>query len=211
MFGWLKDAWNWVTGIPNDIKNWFMSIINAFASQVFGAFQDVWNWLGTFVHWIEGGFNALWRYVTDAWNYLVNFVEHTIPQAFDWVWRELKLLASWASDIVKFIVNEVQKLYNYILQQFSDLYKWIIQNIWDPLYALASDALRWVETYGFWLYNLISDPARLAAYIGQYLLGAWISLLHRFAAPIGRWLARSMMAAGSEVGSIIEDVISAIL
>lgn len=211
MFNWLSNAWQWVTGIPNSVSQWVTGLLATlytyvanWINAVYVALLEWANALNGFINevlnWAESSVGALWKWVGDQVTYLINWAYGLYLNAVTYIEQVL----GWAE-------SEVGKLYAWIAGLIDGVYQWIIDNIWNPLFGEILGILRWIATVGAYMYNLLTNPELLLEFLGHYLLLSWMVLVQKFAVPFFKWLMHVMLSMAEPIGTILEDIISAIL
>jgi phage-related protein len=211
MLNWLKNAVGWAGNALDDVKNWVVGLFSA----VYSYFDGWINWLGNYISdvWsqVVQGYNILARGIGDLYNTVASWVRKTYSDIQGWVVQIWHDLYSYIQDVWQWTTRLIDYLKSWVESLLGNLANWVIKNIWDPLYNSISGLARWITTEGAYVYNLVTHPELLAALIGQYVLGAWLSLGRRYAGVFAKWMIHTMISAAGEIGGILEDFIAAII
>lgn len=211
MLGWLKSFGHWVFSGLDDIKNWVINLfstvigyIDDWARGIWNGIQDVWN---TAVNL----YNQAIGYIVQIYTLVRHVIDVEIAQIESWVsglWNELYGVIRGVENWVLGLIDQIGR---WALSQLNTLYQWVLRNIWDPIWRTLTDAVQWIERYGYWAYYMVTHPEALASLVGQYILREFFNLGRKYSSAIARWLVHTMLSAGEAVGSIIADGIAAIL
>jgi len=211
MLDWLKNAWNWAGNSFDAIAKWVSGLfatlytyVDNWITQIIRGIQDVANYVTAvykiLVKFGQSIYNILIGYI----NRIYNDIQRWVSQLWNQLWKYIQDVYQWAARLIDYLKKLIET-------SIQSLVNWVIRYIWTPLYNLAMGAWNWITTYGYQAYYLVTHPDALATLLGRYLLSSWLSLMKRYARPIGKWLLHSMISSASGVGSVIEDIITAIL
>lgn len=211
MLNFLKGLWNFFS---NPIEEIWHKILNLFAA-VYGYFDRLFTTLGHDIALVWDTLTqfaaSVARFVTHEVTYLIGFIRNEANAITRWT---LKLIDSAISDIKNlglWTLHQLDRLANAIDAATKALVSWIIQNIYDPLMRDIRSALSWITGTGAELWDLVSHPDKLAAWLAVYILKAWLSILRRWAVPITSYILHSARLLIPDLVSILEDVISKVL
>ena len=142
---------------------------------------------------------------------VTKYIKGEIASIIKWVVGLYDDLSKYATDLYHWALSEFDYLTKWLSSQVAALINWVIANIWQPLYTSLSGAIQWILKDGAWLWDVVSNPDKLVAWIARYLLDAWLSILTRYAKPIVQYLLKQSMALVPDLVSLLEDVISKVL
>lgn len=202
---------------------------NKVTQDLKAAYHWVLNLIAAVYGYVNRLFDALGREVISVWQQFVAFaasvdrwVTHTVSWLINYIRSEATGIVHWAIGVFDDLRNYAIGLYHWTLATFdriigeidafaNALVKWVIANIWNPLYGYIRAVFAWVDKYGVWLWDTVSNPEKLVAWAGAYLLRAWLDILKRWAVPLTRFIMRQMLGLAPDFVSLIEDVISRVL
>jgi predicted PurR-regulated permease PerM len=211
MFGWLNGLLSWGISGLDDLWKKVISIFQSIVSyvdnligQVVVDINSVWQWLGNYV-------TEMNAFVNSVYTSLLNFAVTSLSNLQKWVselWSELRneitATQAWAT-------SWINRIYHDVTGWINQVENWVSQDIWAPLYNLVTGALRWISTEGTWVLYLLTHPDQLALVLGRYVLSSWLSLGHKYAKPVARWMLHSMLSVADDAVGVIEDFIAGIL
>lgn len=209
--------------------NFFKSLLGYFTHPI----EDLW-------HKILGLFAAVYSYFDRLWNdlergivavtdKLVKFAEqvghyivHQIDSVIKFVKNEFSAVVKWAVKQLDRIASYANAVYKWALRQFDNIIgeinstvkaitRWVIANIYDPLTRDIRTALNWITHTGADMWDLVSHPDKLVAWLAVYLLKAWLGILRRWSIPITAYILHTSRLLIPDFISILEDVISKVL
>jgi len=178
--------------------------VDNWITQIIRGIQDVANYVTAvykiLVKFGQSIYNILIGYI----NRIYNDIQRWVSQLWNQLWKYIQDVYQWAARLIDYLKKLIEtsiKAWSIGLSGTSGRHCTILR--WG--------AWNWITTYGYQAYYLVTHPDALATLLGRYLLSSWLSLMKRYARPIGKWLLHSMISSASGVGSVIEDIITAIL
>jgi len=211
MFDWLADAWQWVSGIPNSVSQWVTGLLTTLYTYVANWIQSVWNGAVDLYNALVGFINSLEYWAYSMFAQLWSWLQQQIPGLINWVVGLYNYLLGYVESILSWAGSEIGKLYAFISGLIDDIYQWILDNIWNPIFGEIAAIWRWITTKGEFMFALLTNPLMLLQWLGHYLLIAWIGLIRKYAPIFVRWLMHVMLSMTDIVGTILEDILTAIL
>jgi phage-related protein len=208
ILGWLI---NTLSGPIADVIKW-----------VNKAFDAVFGYIDSWVHALENELVQGWRavqnfassvesYAIGVYNYAKGIYDFVMNAFHSWVlslWNDLK---GYAEGVYNMLISWIDWLKKSLDNLWNQVVQWVISNIGSPLTSDILKAWNWITHEGSFIWQLLSDPVKLADYIGKYLWSAWSGLLITYSKPIARWLMHNMLAMTHEFATIIEDIIAGLL
>lgn len=204
LLGWaiggLDDLWKKAVAVFTAIVNWTTGLINQAYDDINAVSQWAWNNIQIVEKWAASMYTAITSWATSIFQSIVAWTSNLI----DDIYKTITAIETWVG-------SWIDKIYSDVTGWIGQLEKWVISNIWDPLYNTLAGIYRWVTTYGYWMFYLLSHPDALATLLGQYLLAAWMGLSRKFAGPLGRWMLHSLLSMSNDIAGALEDFIAGIL
>lgn len=211
MFGWLTGVLGWtISGVDDLWKKVIaviqsvVSYIDSYVNQLIGDINSVWQWLNTFVTQIN-------KFIDSVYTSIYNWALKSLTNVTNWVNGLYNTLRTSVIGVVSWVTSWIDRIYSDITGYIQQLENWVLKNIWDPLYNSISGIVHWIDTYGVWVVYLLTNPDQLALLLGRYILGAWLSLGHKYARPIAQWLGHALLSMAGDVAGVLEDIIADIL
>ena len=210
MFGWLKDLYNGANGVLSTIERWIVGALNAVYSYFSGLVSQLWSGLQNLANAIDRYVKYLEQAIYSIYTLAQWIITKGIPQLANWALNELSKLYDYARSVYRWAVSELARLEKWAQGELNKVIQWVIHHIWEPLYNAVTNAIRWIEREGAFVYYLLTHPDKLAALLAQYVLSQWMNLGKRFAKPFVRWLVHNIIAEVPMVANVIEDIIASL-
>lgn len=210
MLNWLKGIYNGTRGILSDIEKWIVGALNVMYSYFESLISQLWSGLQSLASSISRLIGQLEQSLVSLYNLANWIITKAIPDLASRAWNELTRLWKFAQWIYDQAVSELNLLRQVLLDELNKLLQWVIDHVWTPLWTLITNAIKWIENEGAYVYYLLTHPDKLAAILAQYILGQVMNLGRRFAKPFIKWLMHSMVNEIPTVSSIIEDIIASL-
>lgn len=208
MLNLIKNIWNQFTSGLATVYHWVLNTIAALYSYVNRLFDDiskyavgVYDALQSFAHSVD-----VW--VTRTVASIFAFIKSEATAIVRWAVKELAALRSYAIDVYEWALRSFDYLDHWISSQIDALTRWVIANIWNPLFNDVRSLFAWVGQYGAWLWDMVSNPQRLVAWLSRYLLSAWLNIMGRWAAPILSFFIRQAYRAIPDIVALLEEAIN---
>jgi len=211
VLNWLNGAWQWVTGLPNSAAQWVTGLLSAVYTYFSNWITSVWNGAVTLYNDTVGFINAVENWAASWFTILWHVVQIEIPNLVAWVAQLYNDAVNYAKMVLSWAASEVNKLYVWVSALIDYVYQWAIDNIFNPLFNVLTSAWKWIASKGEFMYILLTHPDLLAMFLGTYLLSVWLVLARKFAPVFVRWLMHVMLSMTDVVGTILEDILTAIL
>jgi hypothetical protein len=211
VLNWLRSLYNrygWpLQGIWND----FINVLSAVQSYDESNLSWVISWIN-YLYAQSGALSAaLFRFVLSSYNPFVAWVER---QLFDINVRADQDYKRIGTDIAALQARTNQQI-TVVQQTVSDglsgLLQWIIQHIFNPLFGDVTRALDWIAHEGLYVFNLLTHPDLLLAWLLHFLFGQWNTLLDKFGKLMLAWFLGNWKLIAPLVISALEDIIATIL
>lgn len=204
LLGWgisgIEDLWNKVVSVFQNVVNWVTDLINQAFNDINTVAGWAWNTIQSVEQWAMSMYNAITSWATSMFQSIVAWTSNLISH-----------IEKSIQDIMTWTAGWINRIYSDVESWLRSLETWVITNIWNPLYGAVTGIIRWVNTYGVWMLYLLTHPEALATLLGQYLLGAWMGISRKFAAPLGRWMLHSLLSISGDIAGMLEDFLSGIL
>ena len=196
----LLDVVKWINKAFDATFSWVMSWVKALESEFMAGLRNAEN----FATSVETYAISVYRYAKSIYDY--------VTVAFKgWILALYADLKKYADDAYSYLIGWIGWLKNSLTKLGNDILSWIMTNIWNPLYADIRQAWNWITKYGPLIVALVTDPGKLASYLGKYLWSSWIGLITQYSKPIARWLLHSMLGMTHEIATVVEDIIAGML
>lgn len=211
MLNLLKQAWNDFTSGISTIYHFVLNTIATVYGYVNRLFDSlsryavgVYRELETFAHNVD-----VWVTRTVSW--IIAFIKSEANAIVHWTLKIYDDLRAYAEAVYQWALKYFAYVINWVTANLAKFRNWIVQNVWIPLYNYFQSLLSWITKYGLWLYDIVSHPEKLVAWLMRYLLSAWLTILKTWATPIVRWLIQQSYKFIPDIVSLLEDVISKVL
>lgn len=211
VFGALDSIWHGITGGFNAVidaakhaARWVLHFVTAIFDLVGGA----WNWMYNGLGWL--GDNVI-GFASRVLHLLEHVVLHIIPEAIGWL---TGTLIRWAKAAIEYAKRKVEDALNkakrFLLGLVNTLSHWAHAAV-KFVEGVANKAWGWVTKAGKFLYDLVSHPDRLVAWI----LGALVVPLVKFFIERSGWLVLLLLRAFEReavaFASMLEGVLARII
>jgi hypothetical protein len=200
--------------VVNDVKsvwNWILKTISAVYSFIDREFQVVEHYAADIWNAADNLFHDAWNFITQVYNYAKSIVDVVIRDLVSWVTRTWNDVFSFAKGVYEQLVTWVDYLKHAIAVGLDDLRTWAVNDVWNPLFKYVSEALGWIAHEGAMMYDLLTNPDKLAALLGSYIWKAGLGLIKAGARPIGRFFVHIMMGMAGEIADVLEAIIAGLL
>lgn len=172
--------------------------------HVGAAWLRVWDSLG----WILSRADA---FVHQVINHIDTIVTKDIPFLWAYFLAQVKSIGHTIADIYDAALAYALKLYHQAINAVDDLNNWINTHVLLPLSAdvtaLRNDLLKW----GYFAYQLLNDPAKLAGILASFIVAALMGIFWSVAGPVGKFIAGIILKDTKRFVDLIETIISAVL
>lgn len=211
MLGLLKQAWNYFTSGLASVYHWVLNAIAVVYSYVNKLFDSlsryaigVYRELETFAHNVD-----VWVTRTVSW--IIAFIKSEANAIVHWTVKIFDDLRSYAEAVYAWAVKYFDYVINWVTANLAKFIKWIVQDVWTPLYNYFRSLFQWIDQYGNWLWDIVSHPEKLVAWLMRYLLSAWLTILRTWAVPIVAFLIQQAYKFIPDIVSLLEDVFDKVL
>ena len=208
-----------------------------FLSWVHGLFSGAGDIVKEALAWVEHAMALMWRalvhvfsLVNDAWKHMViaaqivadliygvahklyvlaHWVVHTaLPAVYRWIAHEAARLESLARSLVSHLREWAADLIRDLWSFVNGIVPWVLDHVYKPLHDLATRALHWIEHEGYYAYNLLTHPDRLALLLLAPLWQAFLFVLRGSEQRIATWLLAGVYSAMVVTADIAEDILA---
>lgn len=211
MLNLLKSAYNLFTKGLSAVYHWVLNAIAVVYTYVNKLFDELGKEVVSVAHSLTSFAHSVSVWVTQAIDNLIKDIESTGRSIISWATGLLNDLRNYAISVYQWAARTFDSIIKSIAAAVSYLEKWIIQDIYDPLYNFAKKLENWVLTEGAWLYDLVSHPDKLVAWIARYLLSAWLTIIKTWGVPVAKFIMSQWKKFEPDLVSILEDIISKVL
>jgi phage-related protein len=198
--GGVSDIWHYILNLFAAVYNYVDRYVNALAHDITSVYDSLVKFSDSVAHWVT-------VHIDD----LTGLIKSSFENLEKWALGAINDVRNWAVDAYKWTVNEFNAVLKWASDTFNSLRTWIIQHIWQPLDTAISGALDWISKYGRYVWDVISNPEKLAALLATYLLKSWLFILGQWADPIVRFILQRARGLIPDVISLLEDVIDRVL
>lgn len=212
MLDWIADyveRWSaYVAREVRDLVHWGLHAVAGVVYSVFHAVSGGWDWMLT-------GTAGLWKYAEGfslevaAW--FRQIVEHEIPA----LWLDLVGLAHQVGvDIghaINYVLGKVEALGAAVGRRIDDLAAYVDTHVLKPLTARADQIYNDLLKWGYYSWQLLTHPARLADILLGYLIASAEAAFWTIADPVGRFLFAVLLKNATRFARLIETILTAVL
>lgn len=210
MLNWLKDLYNGASGVLSTIERWVVGALNVVYSYFSDLISQLWVGLQQLANTINKYIGQLELTLYNMYNLLQWVLNTGIPELENWALNQVTKVYDYAKSVYAWALSELNRLEAWAVGELDKLTQWILKNIWDPLWNAITNAVKWIENEGAYVYYLLTHPDKLAAFLAKYILGTWMDLGRTFSKPFIKWLVHNMALEIPSVSSIIEDIIASL-
>lgn len=212
MLNWIKgytDRWTGAVGTEvRDLVHWGLHALAGVVYGVFGHVGKAWGELLAGLQWMHGQAD---QYVSWTLTHLHQLVIVDIPRLAGDALAGLQRALAWATSLYKLALAGLDRLRADAQQWVRDALKWVQVNVYDPLLArirqAESDLLKW----GFYAYDLLTHPDRLAGLLIGPLVAAAEAAFWTLAGPLGTFALRLIVANTARLLALFEAIVMAVL
>jgi hypothetical protein len=148
----------------------------------------------------------MWVHIRLNW-----IITHDIPALWSRIVADAKQIAADIAHIYDLAVAYALKLYRQAVQLLDDLRTWVEVHVLEPLSDLVSqlrtDLLKW----GFFAYQLLTNPPKLAALLIKPIVAAAEAVFWDIAAPVGKFAFGIILKDSAKFAALIETILSAVI
>lgn len=212
MLDWIDSfVYRWVNVVDTPIRDALKWTVHALAGVVYTVFGNVGRaWAG-----ITGTADGLIHEATHFATVVYGWIRQIVLTDIPWLWHVLQSDVQW-------LINHVAAIYSDVLARIlaavryaetlvQSAINWIIVHVYDPLKAeaerLYNDLLKW----GYWSYQLLNDPGKLAGILLDWLIAAAEAAFWRIAPAAGRFILGVLIHQAPKLVTLLEDIFTAVL
>jgi ABC-type proline/glycine betaine transport system permease subunit len=211
MLGLLKQAWNYFTSGLATVYHWVLNAIAAVYSYVNKLFDSLSRYAINVYRELETFAHAVNVWVTKEVSWIIAFIKSEANAIVHWTLNIYDDLRSYAEAVYRWAVKYFDYVINWVTANLAKFIKWIVQDVWTPLYNYFQSLFAWIDKYGSWLWDVVSNPEKLVAWIARYLLSAWLTILKTWSGAIVKWIIQQSYRFLPDIVSLLEDIISKVL
>lgn len=212
MFDWIAGfVARWAGSVPSavrDLVHWAVHALAGVVYTVFGNVGGAWHLMFTVLHWLFTSGSDFVKWVVTHLTYLVKVWLPRIEATALALWRDA---LAFATRLWHDAITRIEQLTQLARRWVDDAISWVVTHIWDPLTAdirqLRADLLAW----GYFAYQLLTHPDRLAAIVGDALISWAESQFWRIAGPLGSFVLRLLLANARRFAQLLETIVTAVL
>lgn len=191
-----------------DLVHWGLHALAGVVYAVFGNVGKAWSDVLTALKWAHREADSFAGYVV---GHLAAIVTVDIPRLWSYATAAVKALEQLALRYYHAALAAVQVAEHLAAAAVKSALVWVAAHVYDPLLArakqLEADLLRW----GYYAYQLVTHPDKLAAILLGSLIAFAEASFWRIAAPAGRFALRLIVAQLPAVLRLAEAVVTAVL
>lgn len=212
MFDWVKDfveRWAGQVAAPvRDLVHWAVHALAGVVYAVFGNVGSAWHDVFAAARWIESTATDLVHWIVTHLTWLIKHAIPALGQLILHYWRDA---LNFATSLYHDLQRGLQQLTGLARRWVDDALAWVHDHVWAPLVAdakqLRNDLLKW----GFFAYDLLTHPARLAGILVLPLIAAAEAVFWQIAAPAGEFALRLVLANARRFAQLAETILTAVL
>lgn len=211
MLNLIRSVWNSFSQSFASLYHWILNAIAAVYGYVNRLFQSLGNEIISVYRSLESFAHAVNVWVVNEINNIIRAIETGLRDVEQWALRIMNDIGNYAVSVYRWAIQEFDYIIKSIDNAINSIVQWVIKTIWNPLYAFIRSAFAWIDKYGNWLWDVVSNPEKLVAWIARYLLSAWLGILRTWAIPVVRFIMTQFRALIPDFISILEEVLSKVL
>lgn len=208
MLSWLASIGKILLGDINAVKNWVIRAVAAVYTWLEARVTWLATWISDVEKWAASAINSTIRFINTVYSYAVHLGTVVLRD----IYNVLAAAINAAENLIRWVYHElltgIDTLEKWAVAAFNATRRWVLTEIWNPLFRLMSGAILWIERDGYFLYDLVTHPEKLTAYIGHWLWVTWLDLLRKYSRPVAKWLFGHMLGYAVEFAHIVESVIT---
>jgi hypothetical protein len=198
----LKSIQAFITTIPR--------AISAIYSWTITGLDDLANDITKLEDYIYTQISVDLNYAYSLYILVTNWAVNELDQVYAWAGAQIQSALDWASKQFGVVIGYIDGLEQWAQDQITGLIQWVITNIWDPIWNSINSILNWINTYGAFMLNLLTHPDQLAAFLGKWILSAWVGLGKQYALPFFRWFLANAISLAPDIAGVLEDIVSSL-
>lgn len=209
---------------------WIAGFVDRWAPVVSTAARDLVHWglhaLAGVVYTVFGHVGAAWLSVWDSikWHLkwadafvraVIAHIDTIVTKDIPWIWA---YFLSQVKQAALNLLHNIEKvtayafgLYQRAIRAIDDLNNWINTHVLLPLNGdvaqLRKDLLKW----GFFAYQLLNDPGKLATLLAEAMVSALLAIFWKVATPVGKFIIGIILKDTKRFVQLAETILSAVL
>lgn len=211
MLNLLKSVYNLFSKGLSTVYHWVLNAIAAVYSYVIRLYDALGKEIVSVYDSLESFARSVDQWVTRTVDNIIHDIESTARSIEQWFIGLYDDLRNYAVSVYQWAVRTFDSIIKSVEAAIAAIERWVIQNIWNPLLAFIRSVDNWVTKYGLWLYDMVSNPDKLVAWLARYLLSAWLKILRTWAVPVSRFIMQQWRNLEPDFISILEDILSKVL
>lgn len=212
MFDWIAGfVARWAGSVPaavRDLVHWAVHALAGVVYTVFGNVGGAWHALFTAYHWVLTSGTDFVKWVVTHLTYLIRTWLPRIEATALALWHDA---LAFASRLYHDVLSRLDQLARLARRWVDDAIAWVEVHVLDPLLAdvaqLRADLLKW----GYYAFQLVTHPDRLAAIVGDALISWAESQFWRIAGPLGSFVLRLLLVNARRFAQLLESIVTAVL
>lgn len=204
-------VFNTIISIPGDVVR---AIYNAIRGvfDFFGRLTDLlgsaWDWMVNGIEWL--GSRAGWL-AESAWSSLSWAIGTWAPHLAQWAWWKASHYAlGLAHDVEQLAKGLVSDAIRFLQGAIRTVEGWA-RTAFGAVWGEIKKAADWIAQATVYVFGILAHPARLAAWVVDYLVVPLAKFVISNSAPVIRWLARGFLSFAPDIVHTLEDALASIL
>ena len=212
MLGWIAGfVARWEPVVSRGVRDLVHWGLHALASVVYTVFGNVGKAWVAVVHSLDWMLIHVPRFVAAVFTHIDTIITKDIPAIWHWITAQVAAIGRLIAHVYDLAVSYALSLYNKAVRLLDDLSTWVLTHVLVPLTnittSLRNDLLKW----GYFAYQLLNDPGKLAGILAKYIVAAVLAIFWTVADVIGRFIAGIILHQARRLISVIETVLTAVL
>lgn len=212
MLNWIASytaRWSgWVAGKTIDLVHWGLHAVAGVVYAVFGNVGKAWLAVVGALHWAHQQADGFAWWVVQHFDSLLRY---DLPRIIDWAAALVQSAEQLAARDYSLLRDALAVAVTGLRQLIAAAVQWVTVHVYDPLLALCTqlraDLLKW----GYWAYQLLNDPPRLAQILLDAIVAAAEAAFWRLAGPAGQFALRLVLANARRFAQLAETILAAVL
>lgn len=210
--------------------NWIAGFVDRWTPVVSTAIRDLVHWaihaLAGVVYTVFGHVGAAWREVYDSltWHLrwavafvhsVVSHLDTIITKDIPFLWKYFLAQVVHIGHLIVAALNQAlafaDSLYHKAVNAIDALNRWVNTHVLLPLSALIAGLRRDLLKWGFFAYQLLNDPGKLAAILARFIVAAILAIFWTVAGPVGEFIAGIILKQLPRFVKLVETILAAVI
>lgn len=209
MLSWIDGyVFRWAAVVATPIRDMVKWAVYALAGVVYGVFGNV----GAAWVLIWDGINWVWTHSGNFALETVAWIRQIVTVDIPGLWSRLlsyvdqleKLIGQLWDKAVAAIADAVRTALHYT----DAAIQWVVSHVYNPLKSFIDQVYADLLKWGYWSWQLLNDPGRLAVILLGALIAAAEAAFWTIAGPAGRFALGIVLHNAARFAALLETIIT---